>query len=245
MKAEKIIEIINKIELNAEDRRLFDGLRKLDEKTLRAYPLPLQTLELLRREADAEIRTATAKTAGDAEKLKIAENIVKRFKAYTTSGTSRPAEAADAYHDENGRTIIADSYSAARLNNDIAGLDVRTERHPQGYDVFEKVLFACEMRTADSLPLPTLSELTASIKLEKAERKANKSRCGWIVHDFGDGFPACDAEKLRELLILLTDEKRGIYPTATHAGELGNIYIKSELGDAALCPIKKASKETA
>lgn len=243
MKAEKILEIINKMEFfNAEERRFFDGLRDVDDKTLRAYPFHAQTLELLRREAEKEIRTDAAKAAGDAEKLKIAENIVKRFKAYTSASTSRPAEAADAYRDESGRVIIADCYGAARLNEQIAGMNVRAERHPLGYDAFEKALFACEMRTADALPLPTLSELTAEIKLEKAERRAKKSGGGFIVHDFGDDFPACDSEKLRELLILLTDEKRGIYPTATFAGEIGNIYIKSELGDAALCPIKKESK---
>ena len=244
MKAEKIIEIISKIELNTEDRRFFNALRKLDDKTLRAYPLPLQTLELLRREAEKEIRADAAKAAGDGEKLKIAERIIKRLKVYyiDRSGT---AEAADAYHDENGRTIIADCFAAARLNNGIAGLNIRTERHPQGALVFENALNACEMRAADALPLPSISELTAFIKMQKAERKANGSGGTWQIYDFGDGFPSCDAEKLLELLILLTDKRRGIYPTATHAGERGNIYIKSELGDAVLCPVSKAAKKTA
>lgn len=230
MKAEKILEIINKIELSAEDRRYFENVKTSDAKELCKYPTALNVIELLRREAENEIRTATAKTAGDAEKLKIADKMKKEYQevAYRFS---KPSEAADPYRDESGRTVFGTSYIAVRLTRDVAGLDVRTERHPLGVD-FARFINDSK-RTADkSLPLPSVSDLTAEIKLDKVNKKP-------MVYDAGAEYPLIDAQKLRDMLVLLSDEKRGITPTANYKTALTFIYISSELGDGVICPLRR------
>lgn len=228
MKAEKILEIINKIELNAEDRRYFESVKTFDSKELRKYPTAMNVIELLRREAETEIRTATAKTAGDAEKLKIADKMKKEL---ASSQPYSPAEAAEPYRDESGRAVFGTAYTAVRLTRGIAGLDIRTERHPRGID-FARFINYSKTTSDKSLPLPSVSELTAEMKIDKANKKP-------MVYDAGAEYPLIDAQKLRDMLVLLSDEKRGIKPTANYKTELSNIYISSELGDGIICPRRR------
>ena len=93
-----------------------------------------------------------------------------------------------------------------------------------------------ENRTAtrDEMPLPSISELKAYIKLKKTE-SADAAK----YYDPGDGFPAYNPKLMEEALILLTDEKAGIYPKARYRSELSAIYLYSGRGEGLVFPVRK------
>ena len=79
MKPEKILELINKMDLNAEEKRFIETLKKETDADLRGFNSPLVCIEKLRRMAVDEINKTEAKAAGDGERKKAAEQILKRF----------------------------------------------------------------------------------------------------------------------------------------------------------------------
>ena len=235
MKAEKILSIISKLELSRDEQKKADFLKKQPDDELKYFFDPLVALELIRREAEKEIRTEAAKASGDGEYLKAANRTFKLLKK-----SRRNTDLEHIYRDEDGRTVIPCSFYAVRLNCDISGLDVAEHREPMAFN-FDNFLNETEQNyRAGFLDLPTLGDVRAFVKVRKFSDKGQDK----YTFDFGDGLPAVNAEYMLDVLTLLTDEKRGIFPVAYYRDETSIIYLESERGDAILCPIIKKESRT-
>ncbi|MBR5286209.1 MAG: hypothetical protein IKU30_04860 [Clostridia bacterium] len=227
MKPERIIKLITDAtnNLSKDEKNTLEKIRlNPSPELLTVYDL----IEKLRAEAEAELRTEKAKSAGAAEKLKTANKIINEF--------AQTREQKKAYKLDD-KIIIPSVFNAVRLYEGIAGMEIDETpklnapffNAPNYTEIFRKNIDAAQ----NEYKLPSISELRGYIKLCKAEKKKDKYGAYYMEY----GGIAFDAQRLLDVLILLTDEKRGIYPTAKNGTY--QIYIVSDLGDAIVCLMRK------
>ena len=166
-----------------------------------------------------------AKKSGKVKEKKAADNILKQLK--------NTARGAGAFTNKDGLQVIGGAFSAVRLKKPLPVENLPKNINPIDYDpIFKKG----EENEGDPLLLPSISELSAYIKAEKAAHKGEKNYI--IFWSFGELLPVVNAIYLLDILYLLPDSvcipsKRGI---------LEALYFKSNNGDAILCPIRKPQK---
>lgn len=182
-----------------------------------------EILNYLKTEAEAEIRHTAAKQSGNGNRQKAAERVIK-------SAKNAACEALHgAWFDSKGLQCICDGFQAYRLREALP-LETIPEK--------EKPLDLSRVIAINSgavLTLPTVPELKAHIKTEKARLKAQKDK-NPPTWDFGAELPRVNAEYLLNALELLPDA------TATASRErptLRAIYFESEHGDGILLPVRK------
>lgn len=141
---------------------------------------------------------------------------------------------------ENGKQCLCDGFHGVILDSAIPGL-------PQADTSSSMFTLTVALRpsrgnTGARLPLPTIGELKAAIKVHDAEERARKAKTKDrkpLTWDFGEGLPAVNGNYLLDMLELLP----GCTATASHAGPLiGGIYFQAEgVGEGVLLPVRKQS----
>lgn len=185
-----------------------------------------EILEYLKTEAEAEIRREAAKQSGSRDRQKAAERVIKNAKYHIHE------ELHGAWIDSKNMQCICDGFQAYRLREALPLETIPEKLQPIDLD---RIITT---NLGDVLNLPTVPELKAYIKTEKARKKAIKEKSA-PLWDFGEALPAVNAEYLLNALELLP----GAVATASkQRPTLRAIYLKSEYGDGALLPVRKAGE---
>jgi len=174
------------------------------------------------KEVTEDIRRESARDGGKLAELKAAEKILDQVPEGKASGGYMSGD----------RQIIGGSYSVVRL---VHPLPVR--ELPAGADHldYDKIVNQASENAGAVLIMPTLAELKAHIKIDKAAHKnLKKYKPCW---DFGEGLPRVDAAFLLEVLTILGECKAVCgyaYPTKQP------LYFMNKSGDdAILLPVRK------
>ena len=133
----------------------------------------------------------------------------------------------------NGMQCYCDGYRAVRLHNPLPTEEIPPEALPMD---LSGIINGAKENMGAELILPSIAELKAHIKIQKAVKKSNKDR-NPVTYDFGENLPAVNAEYLMDMLELLPECKAR---AAKHKPLIGLIYFEAEAGDGALCPVRKA-----
>ena len=174
------------------------------------------------KEVTEDIRREEAKSGGKLAEQKAAETILDQV----------PEGKAFGGYMSGDRQIIGGAYSVVRL---VRPLPVR--ELPAGADHldYDKIVNQASENAGAVLIMPTLAELKAHIKIDKAAHKGlKKYKPCW---DFGEGLPRVDAAFLLEVLTILGECKAVCgyaFPTQQP------LYFVNESGDdALLMPVRK------
>ena len=131
-----------------------------------------------------------------------------------------------------GKQTVCDGFRAIRVNEP---LDLPAAPSPCTLDI-DGLIAKAKSRATTKLKVPPLGELKGFIAVSKAENKAmNAGRANkkLIVWDFGEGFPAVDANYLLDILTVFPEAD------ASCGGMDDPIYFSHDAGDAILLPIRK------
>lgn len=212
MKAEKIINIIKRIQKDPE-------LTKI-------------ALEELLADAEAELARECARAGGYTARLKAAQRILKRCKKNFPSR--------GAFHDAimyEGKQIFTDFYLAAVL---FEPLPVKVSAAAENEtNSITRCIESARGNMGAPLDLPSIEDLKAYIKVRKEELKGIKNAAG-IMWDFGENRPAVNAELLLDLMEIFPDATCATPSARTPF--TGTLYFSSEYGEGVLCPIRKVRK---
>ena len=179
-------------------------------------------------ELKADIAAEECKAAGKLSPLNAAKRIIKSAK----SNNSR--EYIHGSWMQDGMQCYCDGYHGVRLNNPLP-----TEEIPPNSERMDLsgVIKSAKEYAGAVLKLPTVSELKAHIKFEKANKKVNRDRSP-VTYDFGPDLPLVNAEYLLNMLELLP----GCKAKAKFGSSVGPIYFEAEAGDGVLLPVRRAAK---
>lgn len=173
-------------------------------------------------EVTEDIRREEAKSGGKLAQQKAAEKILDQIPEGKASGSYMSGD----------RQIIGGAYSVVRI---CSPLPVR--EFPAGADHinYDNIINQASENAGAVLTIPTLADLKAHIKIEKATHKGQKGyKPLW---DFGDGLPRVDASFLLEVLTILGECKAVCgYASPTKQP----LYFKNKSGDdAILLPVMR------
>ena len=215
--------------LLVELRRIEAGL--LNGKEPSAY-IALQNLIT---EVESEIRDECNKEAGKSSVAKAAQRILKNAQACQPT---RPAFH-KAYRSHRALSIC-DGFRAVRFNLDTAPI---LDEHPENYHDYIDVDRIIDGFTGNDVPVnvPSLGELRAFIKTEKARLKAKGQKgVRLILMEGTETEIHLDAQFLLDMLEAL--------PGATVSAARRNtatsgVYFKAENGDGVLLPLRQPKKD--
>lgn len=146
--------------------------------------------------------------------------------------------------DEEGKQCVCDGYRGFRLNSPME-LTAAPELSADGSRFNLAQIIAPLRKNTLRLTLPTVAEVRAQIKTDRAEWDAKRRRRGETFkasYDFGPGLPSVDANYLIDFLQLFPD---GEAFTSEQKPYITPIYFRSADGEGILCPIRKATKAAA
>jgi len=174
------------------------------------------------KEVTEDIRRESARDGGKLAELKAAEKILDQVPEGKASGGYMSGD----------RQIVGGAYSVVRL---VRPLPVRELPAGAEHLDYDKIVNQASENAGAVLIMPTLAELKAHIKIDKAAHKnLKKYKPCW---DFGEGLPRVDAAFLLEVLTILGECKAVCgyaYPTKQP------LYFMNKSGDdAILLPVRK------
>lgn len=179
----------------------------------------------------ADIEAEECRSAGRSGALNAAKRIIKSAKRGT-----KPALYGSWM--EGDLQCYCDGFRGVRLCNPLPTEEVPEETEKMS---FSNVIDTATQNIGPELSLPSIPDLKAHIKIEKAAKKASKSNKK-PVYDFGSGLPMVDAGFLLDMLEMLPDCTA---TAARYSPELGAIYFKADAGDGVLLPVRKKKEEAA
>ena len=159
------------------------------------------------------------------------------------TNSHRPAEQGF-WIDEEGKQCVCDGYRGFRLNSPME-LTAAPELSADGSRFNLAQIIAPIRKNTLRLTLPTVAEVRAQIKTDRAEWAAKRRRKGETFkasYDFGPGLPSVDANYLIDFLQLFPD---GEAFTSEQKPYITPIYFRSADGEGILCPIRKATEAAA
>lgn len=163
--------------------------------------------------------------------------------AAVRTNSHRPAEQGF-WIDEEGKQCVCDGYRGFRLNSPME-LTAAPELSADGSRFNLAQIIAPIRKNTLRLTLPTVAEVRAQIKTDRAEWAAKRRRKGETFkasYDFGPGLPSVDANYLIDFLQLFPD---GEAFTSEQKPYITPIYFRSADGEGILCPIRKATEAAA
>lgn len=163
--------------------------------------------------------------------------------AAVRTNSHRPAEQGF-WIDEEGKQCVCDGYRGFRLNSPME-LTAAPELSADGSRFNLAQIIAPIRKNTLRLTLPTVAEVRAQIKTDRAEWAAKRHRRGETFkasYDFGPGLPSVDANYLTDFLQLFPD---GEAFTSEQKPYITPIYFRSADGEGILCPIRKAAEAAA
>lgn len=146
--------------------------------------------------------------------------------------------------DEEGKQCVCDGFRGFRLNSPME-LTAAPELSADGSRFNLAQIIAPLRKNTLRLTLPTVAEVRAQIKTDRAEWAAKRRRKGESFkasYDFGPGLPSVDANYLIDFLQLFPD---GEAFTSEQKPYITPIYFRSADGEGILCPVRKATKAAA
>lgn len=209
--------------------QLLGKLRKIEQELLGGKePSAYISLQNLITEVEEAIREEYNKEAGKGSIGKAAQRILR-----SARGTVR--EALYKAHRGKKGLLVSDGFRAVRFNPDTAP---SLEEHPEGYD-YPDIDRIIDDAKHNSIPVnvPSLGELRAFIKTEKARLKAKKEKGVRLKLMEGTAYEIhLDAEFLLDMLEALP----GATVTASRRRPaVGAVYFQAENGDGILSPLRQ------
>lgn len=213
--------------------KLLTELRKIEQELLGGKePAAYIALQNLITEVEGEIRDECNRESGKGSIGKAAERILK-------SGSQDSREALHkAFRGKKG-ILLCDGFRAVRFNLDTAPSLVE---HPERYDYpdIDRIIDGSK-RNDVPVNVPSLGELRAFIKTEKARLKAKKQKGVRLKLMEGSEYEIhLDAEFLLDMLEALPGA------TVTASGQktaVSAVYFKAENGDGILLPLRQPKKD--
>lgn len=210
--------------------KLLTELRRIEASLLTGEP-DCVALQNLINEVEGEIRDEANKESGKGSVAKAAQNILKEAQK-----VQRNCEGFHKAYRANRSLNVCDGYRAVRFNLDTAPVLVE---HPAGYD-YPNIDRIIEGSKGNDVPVnvPSLGELRAFIKTEKARLKTKKDKSGMrfvLIVESGVEVHV-NAEYLLDMLMALP----GATVTASKRRTvIGPLYFEAENGDGILLPLRK------
>lgn len=175
----------------------------------------------------ADIAAEECRAAGKSSPLKAANRIIKNAKKCNSREYTHGS-----WMSLDGMQCYCDGYHGVRLHNPLPTEKIHTNEMPIDLG---RIVNSAKDNAGARLNLPSVAELKAHIKFQKAVKKANRNRDA-ITYEFGDNLPAVNAEYLLNMLELLPECKAR---AAKNSPLLGTIYFEAEAGDGVLLPVRK------
>lgn len=186
------------------------------------------------------IREETAKSSGKTNPYKVVNKLLNKFRR-KLRGTRRIINSYP--YETDTSQYVCDDYHLFKFT-EFLPLEKCPDTLIKHYDyqpinlekIFENNTIGRTYK--EILNKPTLAELKSHIKLKKTENKANKKDDN-IIFDFGDKFPAVNAEFLLDVYQVFGSDFN-IY-CGENQPETTPLWIKSDDGktEAILMPVKK------
>lgn len=146
--------------------------------------------------------------------------------------------------DEEGKQCVCDGHRGFRLNS-LMELTAAPELSADGSRFNLAQIIAPLRKNTLRLTLPTVAEVRAQVKTDRAEWAAKRHRKGETFkasYDFGPGLPSVDANYLIDFLQLFPD---GEAFTSEQKPYITPIYFRSADGEGILCPRRKPAEAAA
>lgn len=202
-----------------------------DLKTAGALTDSGSLLALLVRELEHDINAEECRAAGRLSPLKAAQRVLKEAQ-------KNPREMLHGVWIAGGLQCLCDGYRAFCLVDHLPGLPAVRD----GLEPFNVAACIDPARRDFSRPLelPTVGEVKAYVKAEKARRKGEGIRnAPPVCWDFGEGLPYVNAQYLIDALELLPGCTCRI---SDRQPEKGGLYLKSSAGDGLVLPCHRPKK---
>lgn len=156
--------------------------------------------------------------------FKTAEKVIKAME--------RSKKTKIVFLEQTGTQIFGNMYEAYRI---FAPFDF-PECEPHNRAPFGRIINEAKTNNSVVLPfLPSLAELTAFIKTEKALHKGERGFRP--LYDFGEQLPQIDAEYLKNALILCGDNVNAA--ARNQNPMLSAIYFHGDKGEGVVMPVRK------
>lgn len=143
--------------------------------------------------------------------------------------------------DEEGKQCVCDGFRGFRLNSPME-LTAAPELSADGSRFNLAQIIAPTRKNTLRLTLPSVTEVRAKIKTDRAEWAAKRHRKGETFspyYDFGPGLPRVNPNYLIDFLQLFPD---GEAFASEQKPYITPIYFRSADGEGILCPIRKSEK---
>lgn len=185
-------------------------------------------LELLKEDAELEIYRNAAKSAGRLDRFKACGRVLK-----IAMSDARPALRGSWTVD--GLQYICDSFRLVCLREPLDLPTIPDDVQP--IDA-ARILDPAKKNNGTALDLPTVADLRAYIKMEKARLKASGDKNS-PVWDFGDDLPSVNAAFLLDILEIFPDASA---TASSRSPKLNSIYFDSADGCGILLPVRKNNR---
>lgn len=217
------------------NNKLLTELRKMEQELLtNKEPSAYIRLHKLIEEVEGEIRDECNRDAGKGSVAKAAQRILKSAK-----GQPHREALWKAYRGKDALTIC-DGFRAVRFNLDTAP---SLEEHPEKFFDYPDISRVVDdLKKANDVPVnvPSLGELRAFIKTEKARLKAKKEKGVRLKLMEGSEYEVhVDAEYLLDMLESLPG---ATVTAARQKTQTTALYFKAENGDGVLFPLRPLNK---
>ena len=163
--------------------------------------------------------------------------------AAVAKNSTRPASQGF-WIDEEGKQCVCDGFRGFRLNSPME-LTAAPELSADGSRFNLAQVIAPTRKNTLRLTLPSVTEVRAKIKTDRAEWAAKRHRKGETFspyYDFGPGLPRVNPNYLIDFLQLFPD---GEAFASEQKPYITPIYFRSADGEGILCPCRKADEAAA
>lgn len=235
MTNEEMLQRVNELALHLENAEM-DLYHDCVANGFRGIPGIVGKLAALTLDLREDVLQDAVKASGRGSAQAAAKRIIKNAIAL------QPREYLHGAWLENGKQCLCDGYHGIILDSEIPGLpQAKTD---SGRMALDHVMAPSRKNDGTKLPLPTVGELKAAIKIHDAEERARKAKAKdrtTLTWDFGENLPSVQANYLLNLLELLP----GCTATASSYNPiLSAIYFYAEgVGEGILMPIRKRPAE--
>lgn len=224
MTTEKLIEKVNDIiaTLPEEDKQAAAYMLSKSPERFGDTGTTTALLTDLLKDLQDDLKNEAAKSSGRLSAKKAADKILDQIPEGKASGSYMSGD----------RQIIGGAYSVVRICSPLPVREFPADAKHLDYD---NVINQASENAGAVLTMPTVAELKAHIKIEKATHKGQKGyKPLW---DFGEGLSRVDTAFLLEVLTILGDCKA----VCSYANPTKQpLYFKNKSGDdAILLPVMR------
>ena len=190
---------------------------------------PRETLDALRGDLEAQIRTEIANSKGVGNAVKVIEKILAVTKKDNRKNLAYP------WIDAQGRQCVCNGYVAYRLKNHLP-LPERPEEVGDGIDLDR--IFPASLQGWKPLPMPSVKELREFIAIERTKytgRRRSNFEPAW---DFGPHAPNVNALFLLDAATIFPNADTIFWNTLVRP-----LVITCDSGDGVILPLRSSAEK--